>query len=258
MLPVSSHRAPELSSPSLGQRLGRCLPPAPQHVLRVLPGVAVPMGEAHRHEPPVPHDRVVVDEGQDREVLEDKERSSQQVDEKAPGSKGQRAPPLPDSERERRGQVQDLEAVGGLPEDPQKVPEGNGQPAVEPVKEGLEPGPRAVLPEGPGALGAGARDPAEGAPMPDHAAGKPGGCGPGLVRSGPGASLARERSAPFSSCRAPSLVARQLLSYLSRGLRTTDCQVPCRSGLVHTGAAPEHLTGTRCQSGASQSWLDGL
>lgn len=156
-------------------------------------GVAVPMGEAHRHEPPVPHDRVVVDEGQDRGVLEDKERSSQQVDEKAPGSKGQRAPPLPDSERERRGQVQDLEAAGGLPEDPQKVPEGNGQPAVEPVKEGLEPvgrglqpGPRAVLPEGPGALGAGARDPAEGAPMPDHAAGKPGGCGPGLVRSGPG------------------------------------------------------------------------
>lgn len=152
------------------------------------------MGEAHRHEPPVPHDRVVVDEGQDREILEEKGRLSQQVDEKAPGGKGQRALPLPDSERDRRGQVQDLEAVGGLPEDPQKIPEGNGQPAVEPVEEdpepvgrGLHPGPRAVLPEGQGALGAGAGARAEGVPMPDHAAGaqgKPVGVGLGLSGEG--------------------------------------------------------------------------
>lgn len=156
------------------------------------------MGEAHRHEPPVPHDRVVVDEGQDREGPEDDERSH--VDEKAPGVEGHMVPPLPDAERERRGQVQALEAAVGLPEDPQKVAEGNGQLAIEPVKEdvglgggGLHPGPQAGLPEGPDAPGAGAQDRRDGVPMPDQAAGaagkladsEPGGCQPGLIRRGP-------------------------------------------------------------------------
>ncbi|XP_045046166.2 solute carrier family 38 member 10 isoform X2 [Desmodus rotundus] len=142
-------------------------------------GVAAPMGEAHRHEPPVPHDRVVVDEGQDREGPEDDERSH--VDEKAPGVEGHMVPPLPDAERERRGQVQALEAAVGLPEDPQKVAEGNGQLAIEPVKEdvglgggGLHPGPQAGLPEGPDAPGAGAQDRRDGVPMPDQAAGAAG------------------------------------------------------------------------------------
>ncbi|XP_023394426.1 putative sodium-coupled neutral amino acid transporter 10 [Pteropus vampyrus] len=138
-------------------------------------GVAVPVGEAHRHEPPVPHDKVVVDEGQDREGPEEDVRSSKHVAEKAPGDKGQMVPPLPDSKRERPGQDQALEAVGALPQDPQKVPEGNGQPAVEPVKEdlelgnrGLHPGPQAELPEGQESLGAGAGERAAG--IPGHAA----------------------------------------------------------------------------------------
>nr|XP_045744243.1 putative sodium-coupled neutral amino acid transporter 10 isoform X4 [Mirounga angustirostris] len=132
-------------------------------------GMAVPMGEAHRHEPPVPHDKVVVDEDQDQEEPEENEHPSKHVDEKALGGKAQIAPPLPDSERERPRQDQVLEAAGGLPEDPQKVPEENGQPAIEPVKEdqgpgdrGLQPGPQAVPPEGQDAPAAGAGERAGG------------------------------------------------------------------------------------------------
>ncbi|KAM5308031.1 solute carrier family 38 member 10 isoform 2-T3 [Glossophaga mutica] len=142
-------------------------------------GVAAPMGEAHRHEPPVPHDKVMVDEGQDREGPEENERSHGH--EKAPGAKGQVAPPLLDAERERREPVQALGAAAGLPEEPQKVAEGNGQPAAEPVKEdarpgvrGLPPGPQAGLPEGPDAPGAGVQDGGDGVRMPDQAAGAPG------------------------------------------------------------------------------------
>ncbi|XP_055264339.1 putative sodium-coupled neutral amino acid transporter 10 isoform X5 [Moschus berezovskii] len=140
-------------------------------------GVAVPLGEAHRHEPPVPHDEVVVDEGQDQERLE-KERPSKHVDERALGGKGQMVPPLLDSGRERPRQDQALEAAGGLPKDSQKVPEENGQPAIEPVKEdlglgdrGVHPGPQAVLPEGQDVPVAGAGARAEGALLPGHAVG---------------------------------------------------------------------------------------
>ena len=69
-------------------------------------------------------------------------------------------------------------AVGGLPKDPQKVPEENGQPAVEPLKEdlglgnrGAHPGPQAVLPEGQDVLVAGAGARADGALLPGHAMG---------------------------------------------------------------------------------------
>jgi len=156
-------------------------------------GMAVPMGEAHRHEPPVPHDKVVVDEGQDQEEPEENEHPSKHVDEKALGGKAQMAPPLPDSERERPRQDQVLEAAGGLPEDPQKVPEENGQPAIEPVKEdqgpgdrGLQPGPQAVPPEGQDAPAAGAGE-------------RAGGKAPLLVKpapeAGPQAELREQRNA---------------------------------------------------------------
>ncbi|VCW68362.1 unnamed protein product [Gulo gulo] len=139
------------------------------------------MGEAHRHEPPVPHDKVVVDEGEDREEPAGNERPSKHMEEKAPAGKAQMALPLPDSERERPRQDQVLEVAGGLPEDPWKVPEGNGQPAIEPAKEGqgpgdrgLQPGPQAVPPRGQDAPAAGAAERAGGVPLPGRAAGAAG------------------------------------------------------------------------------------
>lgn len=44
-------------------------------------GVAVPEGEAHRHEPPIPHDRVQIDEIKNQEELEDAEQGAGQAQE---------------------------------------------------------------------------------------------------------------------------------------------------------------------------------
>ncbi|XP_030684315.1 putative sodium-coupled neutral amino acid transporter 10 isoform X1 [Nomascus leucogenys] len=155
-------------------------------------GIAVPVGEAHRHEPPVPHDKVVVDEGQDREVPEENKPPSRHMGGKAPGVQGQMAPPLPDSEREKQEpeqgevgkrprQAQALEEAGDLPEDPQKVPEADGQPAVQPAKEdlgpgdrGLHPRPQAVLSEQQNGLAVGEGEKAEGVLPPGNAAGDTG------------------------------------------------------------------------------------
>ncbi|KAM9222120.1 solute carrier family 38 member 10 [Leptosomus discolor] len=115
-------------------------------------GIALPVGEAHRHEPPVPHDEVVVDMGREREESEENKP--------VPGGADDRLlkpaleePAALSPQKEALGPQQGKEAIaetqlrGGTDEpvkNPKNVPEVMGQQDGRLPSRELEPDERAL------------------------------------------------------------------------------------------------------------------
>uniref|UniRef100_A0A8D0H9L4 Solute carrier family 38 member 10 n=1 Tax=Sphenodon punctatus TaxID=8508 RepID=A0A8D0H9L4_SPHPU len=101
-------------------------------------GIALPVGEAHRHEPPVPHDEVVVDEGQDREESEEKKPP---LEMKPEVEKKQEQPkPVLVQGREDGPHTKAQEVLDGPNKDLKAVPEANVQRNNRPPYKDLERG----------------------------------------------------------------------------------------------------------------------
>ncbi|XP_048343794.1 putative sodium-coupled neutral amino acid transporter 10 isoform X2 [Sphaerodactylus townsendi] len=103
-------------------------------------GIALPVGEAHRHEPPVPHDAVVVDEGQDREEPEEEKQPPAKKDvlgEGKPVPEKEQAQPQPVPEQAKEDGAQE-KAKDHPIKDPKPVPEVAAREDERPPYKDLE------------------------------------------------------------------------------------------------------------------------
>lgn len=124
-------------------------------------GVVQPVEKAHRHEPPIPHDEVLVDERQDKE--ESEEEKKRQPDEgvqnaEVEGKAAAEQQILP--ERESEQQVPDKEPGANDPREAEhekdlhqnlpkeENPQGDSRLEAKPAYKDLEPDPQAQPPDG--------------------------------------------------------------------------------------------------------------
>ncbi|XP_072259596.1 solute carrier family 38 member 10 isoform X2 [Pyxicephalus adspersus] len=103
-------------------------------------GIAVPVGEAHRHEPPVPQDGIAVDEGKDHEEFVEKIVPDAKVDVGLKNGKpdenieGKIERQLPRQKEEAPPQ-QPPQEEGVMKKDPEKLPPGKEQEVLPPKKD---------------------------------------------------------------------------------------------------------------------------
>ncbi|XP_078510324.1 solute carrier family 38 member 10 isoform X2 [Lissotriton helveticus] len=124
-------------------------------------GVVQPVEKAHRHEPPIPHDEVLVDERQDKEESEEeKKRQPDEVAQNAEVEGKAAAEQQIVPEREREQQVPDKEPGANDPREAEhekdlhqnlpkeENPEGDSRLEAKPAYKDLEPNPQAQPPDG--------------------------------------------------------------------------------------------------------------
>ncbi|NXS52981.1 S38A3 protein, partial [Brachypteracias leptosomus] len=118
-------------------------------------GIALPVGEAHRHEPPVPHDEVVVDMGREREESDEKKPVAGGANDHRPEGPApltaQKEAPGPKQGKEVIAENQPRGGTEKPVKDPKKALEvlvQDGRQELEPDKQALEAKAQAAAPDG--------------------------------------------------------------------------------------------------------------